>query len=32
AYVVKPIEFRDFQEAIKQVGLFWALLNETPPQ
>lgn len=31
AYVVKPIGFDQFLEAVKQLGLFWALLNEPPP-
>jgi CheY-like chemotaxis protein len=31
AYVVKPVEFGQFVDAIKQVGDFWALLNESPP-
>lgn len=31
AYVVKPIGFEEFVSAIKQVGLFWAVLNEVPP-
>jgi len=31
AYVVKPVNFREFIEAVKQVGIFWALLNEPPP-
>lgn len=31
AYVVKPVQFSDFVEAVKQVGAFWALLNEPPP-
>ena len=30
AYVVKPIEFEKFAEAIAQVGLFWLLLNQSP--
>jgi CheY-like chemotaxis protein len=30
AYVVKPIKFTQLVEAIKQVGLFWAVLNELP--
>jgi CheY-like chemotaxis protein len=30
AYVVKPLQFNDFVEAVKQVGAFWAILNETP--
>lgn len=29
AYVVKPVEFTDFINAIKHVGVFWALLNKT---
>ncbi len=31
AYVVKPINFQQFTDAIKQLGLFWAVLNEPPP-
>lgn len=31
AYIVKPVGFREFVEAVKQVGVFWALLNEPPP-
>jgi len=31
AYVVKPMKFRDFVEAVKQVGIFWAVINEVPP-
>jgi DNA-binding response OmpR family regulator len=31
AYVVKPLEFQQFVEAIKQLGAFWALVNEPPP-
>jgi CheY-like chemotaxis protein len=31
AYVVKPVNFKDFMDAIKQVGVFWALINELPP-
>jgi CheY-like chemotaxis protein len=31
AYVVKPVDFKDFMDAIKQVGVFWALINEVPP-
>ncbi len=30
-YVVKPIDFHQFVDAIKQVGAFWAVLNEVPP-
>lgn len=32
AYVVKPLNFADFIEAIKVVGAFWAVLNELPPK
>lgn len=31
AYVVKPVHFADFVDAVKQVGVFWALINEAPP-
>jgi CheY-like chemotaxis protein len=31
AYVVKPVEFNDFMDAIKDVGAFWLMLNRTPP-
>ncbi len=31
AYVVKPVDFQQFVESIKQLGLFWAIINETPP-
>lgn len=30
AYVVKPVGFPEFMEAIKQLGFFWAVLNECP--
>jgi len=30
AYVVKPVGFKDFLEAVKQIGIFWAILNEHP--
>lgn len=30
AYVVKPVSFKEFVEAVKLVGCFWALLNEPP--
>jgi CheY-like chemotaxis protein len=32
AYVVKPVDFEQFALAIKQLGFFWAVLNELPPQ
>ena len=31
AYVVKPVGFDQFVGAIQQLGMFWAVLNETPP-
>jgi CheY-like chemotaxis protein len=31
AYVVKPVDFQKFVESIKQIGFFWALVNEPPP-
>jgi CheY-like chemotaxis protein len=31
AYVVKPVEFADFMAAVRQIGGFWAVVNETPP-
>jgi CheY-like chemotaxis protein len=31
AYVVKPVEFGSFMEAVKVLGQFWAVINETPP-
>jgi CheY-like chemotaxis protein len=30
AYVVKPMKFQDFVEAVKQVSGFWAVINEVP--
>lgn len=31
AYVVKPVDFQQFIDAVRQVGAFWAILNEPPP-
>jgi len=31
AYVVKPVHFLEFVDAIKQTGVFWALINQPPP-
>jgi len=31
AYVVKPVHFKEFVEAVKQIGVFWSLINEPPP-
>ena len=30
AYVVKPVGFADFTRAVRDLGLFWAVLNEVP--
>jgi CheY-like chemotaxis protein len=32
AYVRKPVDFGQFAEAARTLGLFWLLLNEVPPQ
>ena len=31
AYVVKPVEFTQFMQAIKHLGIFWVAINEPPP-
>lgn len=31
AYVVKPVDFKDFIDAVQALGLFWAVVNEPPP-
>jgi DNA-binding response OmpR family regulator len=31
AYVVKPVGFEQFVDAIGRLGMFWAVLNEPPP-
>lgn len=31
AYVVKPVDFKDFLDAVKHIGVFWAMLNQNPP-
>ena len=31
AYVVKPVDFSEFVTAVKQLGVFWAAVNEPPP-
>jgi len=30
AYVVKPVNFKDFFEVVKQLGVFWAVINQLP--
>jgi CheY-like chemotaxis protein len=32
SYVRKPVEFRAFAEAVRQLGMYWMLLNEPAPQ
>ena len=31
AYVVKPVAFHEFVNAVKELGVFWAVINEPPP-
>jgi CheY-like chemotaxis protein len=31
AYVVKPVDFPSFIDAVKELGVFWAIINERPP-
>ena len=31
AYVVKPVDFHDFVNAIRELGVFWAIINSPPP-
>lgn len=32
AYVVKPVDYKEFMTAIKNLGIFWAMINELPPE
>lgn len=32
SYVRKPVDFKQFYEAVRQLGLYWLLLNEGPPK
>jgi DNA-binding NarL/FixJ family response regulator len=31
AYVVKPVDFHEFVNAVRELGVFWAIINEPPP-
>jgi two-component system response regulator len=31
SYVCKPVDFNQFTEAVRQLGIYWLLLNEPPP-
>lgn len=31
SYVIKPVDFADFSEAVGQIGLYWSLVNAAPP-
>jgi DNA-binding response OmpR family regulator len=31
AYVVKPLDFQQFVAAVKELGIFWAVINQPPP-
>jgi len=31
AYVVKPVDFHEFVDSLKELGLFWAVINHPPP-
>ena len=31
AYIQKPVDFQQFREMVKQVGLFWLVVNQPPP-
>jgi two-component system response regulator len=32
AYIVKPVQFHEFVDAVKHIGAFWAVINEPPPE
>ncbi len=31
SYIVKPVDFNQFAEAVRQLGLYWLVLNQSPP-
>ena len=32
SYIRKPVDFTQFMEAVRQVGLYWLMMNESPPK
>jgi two-component system response regulator len=32
SYIRKPVDFSQFVEAVRQLGLYWLVLNESPPR
>ena len=31
SFIVKPVDFKQFSETVRQLGLYWVLLNQSPP-